>query len=207
MAPHVPVNMQAMGVDFVVFSAHKMLGPMGVGVLVARRELLEDMEPMVLGGGMVGAITKDKMSWAEVPDKFEPGTRNIEGVAGLGAAIDYLQDIGMEKVAAHEAGLTTYALEQFLAVPGVTVYGPKEASQRLGVVSFAIDGVHTHDVAEILNRAHVAVRTGHHCAQVLMQCLGVSGTVRVSLSLYNTRADVDALMVGIGAVKKTFRIT
>jgi cysteine desulfurase/selenocysteine lyase len=177
-----------------------------VGVLVARRDLLEVMEPMVLGGGMIETVTKEKQVWAQVPDKFEPGTRNIEGVAGLGAAIDYLQGIGMPRIVDYETELTAYGLERLLGVRGVTVFGPKDSADRLGVLSFAVDGIHAHDVAEILNRAHVAVRTGHHCAQVLMERMGVVGTVRASMHVCNTKTDVDALIEGIELVKRTFKV-
>jgi cysteine desulfurase/selenocysteine lyase len=203
--PHIPVNVQDLGADFLAFSSHKMLGPSGVGVLWAKQELLEDMDPLLVGSHMIDTVTKDKATWAQLPDKFEPGTRNIEGVIGLGAAIDYLQDVGMEKVAAYEHEVTEYALEQFKK-HGIQLFGPSDAHDRLGVFSFAVGNVHAHDVAEILNRSHVAVRAGHHCAQPLMQCLGVTGTARASLYLYNTTADLDALMAAIKQVKKTFKV-
>ncbi len=204
--PHFPVNVQDLGVDFLAFSAHKMLGPSGVGVLWAKRALLGDMDPLLVGSHMVDTVTKRKATWAALPGKFEPGTRNIEGVIGLGTAIDYLRAPGMERIEAYEKTLTAYALEQLKAEPSLQIFGPADVKDRLPVFSFAIARVHPHDVAEILNRRHVAVRAGHHCAQPLMQALGVPGTARASLCLYNTRADIDRLMTGIKEVKKTFRI-
>lgn len=204
--PHIAIDVQDLGVDFLAFSAHKMCGPSGVGVLYAKRELLEAMDPTLVGSHMIETVTKDKATWADLPDKFEPGTRNLEGVVGLAAAIKYLQDIGMEKIEAYEQELTAYALEQFNALSDVTLHGPTDAKDRLGVFSFAVGDIHPHDVSEILNRSHVAIRAGHHCAQPLMEILGVPGTARASLYLYNTHADIDALFAGIADVKKTFKI-
>jgi cysteine desulfurase/selenocysteine lyase len=160
---------------------------------------------------MIRQVTKDKATWADIPDKFEAGTRNLEGVIGLAAAIDYLKTIGMDAIEKYEQELTTYALNLFRSVErqdlaSLTIYGPKTPENRLGVFSFNINGIHPHDVAEILNRSHIAVRAGHHCAQPLMQCLNISGTVRASLSLYNTKDDIDKLVEGIEEVKKTFKL-
>ncbi len=183
-----------------------MLGPSGVGVLYAKRTLLQDMDPMLVGSHMIETVTKEGSTWAPLPDKFEPGTRNLEGTVGLGAAITYLQTTGMETIWSHEQELTQYALERFAAEKDVTLFGPADVQDRLGVFSFAIGRVHPHDVAEIFNRSQVAIRAGHHCAQPLMQRLGVSGTARASFYLYNTRADVDALFTAIADVKKTFKV-
>lgn len=204
--PHFATNVSNLDCDFLAFSAHKMLGPSGVGVLYAKKELLEGMEPFIFGGGMIRKVTKDNAIWADVPEKFEAGTPNIAGVIGFGAAIDYLQKIGMGSIQTHEQELTEYAIEMFAKQKKVTLYGPKNAKNRLGVFSFLIDNVHPHDIAEILNRFHIAVRTGHHCAQPLMQTLGVIGTARASVYLYNTKEDIDRLEEGIEEVKKTFRI-
>lgn len=204
-APHIPVDVKKLGADFLVFSAHKMLGPTGVGVLYAKKDLLDAMAPLITGSHMIESVTSDQATWAQAPDKFEPGTRNIEGVIGLGAAIDYLTGTDMSKIEAHERNLTAYALEQFSA-RGVKLFGPRGSKERLGVFSFAIDNIHPHDVAEILNRSGVAVRAGHHCAQPLMQALKVTGTTRASTYLYSTREDIDKLMNGIDEVKKVFNV-
>lgn len=203
--PHLPVDVQTLGADFLAFSSHKMFGPSGVGVLYAKKALLNEMDPMIVGSHMIESVSKDQATWAEAPDKFEPGTRNIEGVIGLGAAIDYLQNLDMAKVEAYEKALTTYALDQFKKHK-VKMFGPSSEENRLGVFSFAVGDVHPHDTAEILNRSQVAVRAGHHCAQPLMQALGVTGTTRASIYLYNTKADIDKLMQGINDVKRVFHV-
>ncbi|HEX8931947.1 MAG TPA: aminotransferase class V-fold PLP-dependent enzyme, partial [Patescibacteria group bacterium] len=203
--PHLPIDVQKLDADFLAFSSHKMLGPSGVGVLYAKKELLDIMDPLLVGSHIIKKVTKEKVTWTTAPDKFEPGTRNIEGVIGLGAAIDYLQQIGMEKIAVYEKELTTYALEMFKKHK-ITLFGPITFKNRLGVFSFAVGSVHPHDTAEILNRKNIAVRSGHHCAEPLMTCLGVSGTARASLYLYNTKEDVDKLFEGIELVKKTFKV-
>lgn len=204
--PHLAIDVKKLYCDFLAFSSHKMLGPSGVGVLFSKKELLEFMDPLFVGSHMIKKVTKDSVSYADIPEKFESGTRNIEGVIGLGAAIDYLQSIGMEEIEKYEKGLTEYALEMFAQQNAVTLFGPKTAENRIGVFSFAIGNVHPHDTAEILNRSHIAVRSGHHCAQPLMQCLGVSGTTRASLYIYNSKQDIDMLMQGIDLVNKTFKI-
>jgi cysteine desulfurase / selenocysteine lyase len=204
--PHMPIDVQKIDCDFLAFSSHKMLGPAGVGVLYARKELLEDMDPFVYGSIMIREVTKEKATWADAPEKFEPGTRNLEGVAGLGAAIDYLQQVDFEKIQKHEQELTTYALEKFTQQKDVTLFGPKNPGNRLGVFSFAVGNVHPHDVSEVLNRSHIAVRAGHHCAQPLMGVLEVTGTIRASIYLYNTREDIDRLFEGIEEVKKVFGV-
>jgi cysteine desulfurase/selenocysteine lyase len=204
--PHISVNVSSIDCDFLVFSSHKMLGPSGVGVLYAKKELLNIMEPFVVGSHMIDAVTKENVTWAEIPDKFEAGTRNIEGVIGLGAAIDYLKKVGFEKIYKEEKSLTKYALDMFASEKNVTLFGPKSEENRLGVFSFAVGNVHAHDVSEVLNRLYIAVRAGHHCAMPLMECMGVSGTVRASLYLYNNHEDIDHLRKGIREVKRVFTI-
>ncbi len=204
--PHLPIDVKKLDCDFLAFSSHKMLGPSGVGVLWAKKALLEEMDPLLVGSHMIKKVTKNTVSYADIPEKFEPGTRNIEGVIGLGVAIDYLQTIGMDEIAKHEKELTEYALEMFAKQTDVTLFGPATSENRIGVFSFAVGNVHPHDTAEILNRSQIAVRSGHHCAQPLMQCLGVSGTTRASLYIYNTKKDIDTLIIGIEEVKKTFKI-
>ncbi|HWY79011.1 MAG TPA: SufS family cysteine desulfurase [Candidatus Sulfotelmatobacter sp.] len=202
--PHMPIDVVSLQCDFFTFSSHKMLGPSGVGVLYTKKEVLQEMEPFIFGGGMVRKVTKEDALWAPVPDKFEGGTPAIEGVIGLGVAIEYLQEVGFGKVQKHEKELITYTLKKFAQQQKVTLFGPKNNEERLGIFSFAIDKVHPHDTAEILNRFHIAVRTGHHCAQPLMDVLGIPGTARASIYLYNTKEDIDRLFNGIEEVKKVF---
>lgn len=204
--PHLPVNVKKLTCDFLAFSSHKMLGPSGVGVLYAKKQILEDMDPMLSGGHMIKKVTKEFATWADVPDKFETGTRNIEGVIGFGAAIDYLQRVGMKNIEKYENQLTAYALKKLNKIKNFKLFGPKDAKNRLGVFAFAIGDVHTHDAAEILNRSHVAVRSGHHCAQLLLEYFGAMGTTRASLYLYNTKEDIDKLIEGIEDVKRVFHI-
>lgn len=204
--PHMPINVTSIGCDFLVFSSHKMLGPSGVGVLYAKKQLLKDMDPFVVGSHMISTVTKNDATWADLPDKFEAGTRNIEGVIGLGAAIDYLKTIGFQKIIEHEDALVMYSLDKFAKEKDVTLFGPENAENRLGVFSFAVGNIHAHDVSEILNRLHIAVRAGHHCAMPLMEILGVAGTVRASLYLYNNNDDIDNLFKGIKEVKKVFNL-
>jgi len=183
-----------------------MLGPSGVGVLYGKSELLEEMDPLIVGSHMIKTVVKEKAIWANLPDKFEAGTRNIEGVIGLGAATDYLQHISFSKIQQYEKTLITYALDMFSRQKGVKLLGPKDSENRLGVFSFVVGNVHAHDVSEVLNRSHIAVRAGHHCAQPLMECIGVAGTVRASIYLYNTKEDIDALENGIEEVRNVFAI-
>ena len=204
--PHIPVNVRSIDCDFMAFSSHKMLGPSGVGILYAKKNLLNEMDPLLVGSHMISTVTKESATWAEIPDKFEAGTRNIEGVIGLGAAVDYLKNAGFPKIQKREENLTKYALEMFEREKSVNSFGPKNMMNRLGVFSFAVGTVHAHDVSEILNRLFVAVRAGHHCAIPLMECLGVSGTVRASFYLYNNREDIDTLFIGIKEVKKVFNV-
>jgi cysteine desulfurase / selenocysteine lyase len=201
--PHMPVDVQKMDCDFLAFSGHKMLGPMGIGVLYGRRALLQEMEPFQSGGDMIKEVHLSGARWNDLPYKFEAGTQNVEGAVGLAAAADYLSSLGMERVRRHEEELTAYALEQMASVPGVTVYGPTDASRRGGVISFNLGDIHPHDLASILDEEGVAIRSGQHCAQPLMELLGLSATTRASFYVYNSHDDVDALM---GALSKARRI-
>ncbi len=204
-APHLPINVQALGVDFLVVSGHKMLGPTGIGFLYAREERLEQMEPFLYGGDMIATVTVEGATWNELPWKYEAGTPNIAGGIGLGAAVDYLTAIGMDAVYAHERALLHYALERLKTVPGICLYGPEEGP-RLGVISFTFEKAHPHDVAHILDEHGVAVRSGHHCAQPLMRRLGMDNTVRASLYIYNDRDDIDTLVDALMRVVRIFRI-
>ncbi len=203
--PHMPVDVQAVGADFYAFSAHKMLGPTGVGVLYARRELLEEMAPFLGGGEMILKVTFEGATWNDLPWKFEAGTPNIADVIAFGAAIDYLDALGMDKVRRHEVEVTTYALERLRGLDDVTLYGPDDSEQRGGVVSFNFGDLHPHDVGTILDRHGVAIRAGHHCTQPLMRCLGVTGTARASFYIYNTQDEVDALIEGLKAARDFFK--
>ncbi len=203
-APHQPVDVQTIGADFVAFSAHKMLGPTGVGVLWGRLELLEEMDPFMGGGDMISSVTMERSIWADVPAKFEAGTPNIGGVVGFGAAIDYLAAIGMDRIRTHELELTGYALNHLGDVPGVTIFGPEQAEDRGGVISFDLDGVHPHDVGQMLDHHGVAIRAGHHCAQPVMAALKVPATARASFYLYNTREDVDSLVAALHETDRVF---
>lgn len=203
---HMPVNVNELNCDFLVFSSHKMLGPSGLGVLYGKKPLLEEMDPLIVGSHMIKKVTKEHAAWADVPDKFEAGTRNLEGVIGLGAAIAYIQNISFTEIKQNEEKINSYMLKKFDSQKNIQLYGPQIIKDRVGVFSFAIAHVHPHDVSEILNRSQIAVRAGHHCAQPLMDILGVSGTVRASLYIYNTLEDIDRLFEGIEEVKKVFNI-
>jgi cysteine desulfurase/selenocysteine lyase len=202
--PKLELDMAALGADFYALTAHKMYGPTGVGALFGRRELLEEMPPFIGGGSMIRKVSKELITWADLPAKFEGGTPAIGEAIGFGAAVRWLQDLGLPAVHAAEAELGAYALERLAEVPDLTVFGPPAGDDRGGIISFAIDGVHAHDVSEILDRHGVAVRAGHHCAQVLMQRLGVPATTRASLAVYNTRAEVDRLAEGLLDVRRVF---
>jgi cysteine desulfurase / selenocysteine lyase len=192
--PQMAVDVADVGADFYGFTGHKMLGPTGVGVLWARRELLEEMPPFLCGGDMIRTVELDHSTWNELPWKFEAGTSSIADGVGLGAAVDYLTELGMEAIRVHEQDLTAYALERLADLSGVRIYGPSQATERGGIVSFQIEGIHPHDIAEICNRDAVCIRAGHHCAQPLMRALGVPATARASFGVYNTREDVDRLI-------------
>lgn len=203
--PHLPCRVEELGADFLVFSGHKMLGPTGVGVVWGREAVLEAMPPWRFGGSMILSVREDRVRWAELPQKFEGGTPNISGVHGLGAAIDYLDEIGMEKIRRHELELTTYALEQLGRFESLQIFGPSTAEARSGVISFDFQRIHPHDLATILGREGVCIRAGHHCCQPLMRRWGRQGTTRASFYLYNTRADVDALVRALEKAAQIFR--
>ena len=199
-APHLPLDVKSLGCDFYCITGHKMCGPTGTGALWARRETLESMPPFFGGGEMIRTVSFDGTTFADSPHRFEAGTPNIAGFAGLGAAIDYLTGIGMANIAAREHALLEYATPRLQAVPGLRIFGT--APDKAAVVSFLVDGVHAHDLATLLDQEGVAVRSGHHCAHPLMQFYGVAGTCRASLAFYNTEAEIDALVAAIGRVRK-----
>ena len=203
-AVHTKVDVGDLGVDFYAFSGHKMCGPTGIGALWARRELLESMSPYQGGGEMIHFVGREESTWAEVPHKFEAGTPNIAGAIGMGAAVDFLEGVGSEAVADHERRLMEYALERVSAVPGVRVYGPESLGERSAIVSFALGDAHPHDISTILDAEGVAVRAGHHCAQLVMKHFGVSATARASFYLYNTEDDVDRLVQALSVVGGIF---
>ncbi|PZS17365.1 MAG: cysteine desulfurase, partial [Pseudonocardiales bacterium] len=190
--------------DFYAWTGHKALGPTGIGVLHGRRELLEAMRPFIVGGHMIKSVELDHSTWNDLPWKFEAGTSMIAEAVGLGAAIDYLSLLGMENVRAHERELTVYALARLSELPAVRVVGPPETEHRGGVISFAVEGVHPHDIAELIGRENVCVRAGHHCAQPLMRRLGVPATARASFGPYNIREDVDALIEALTGARDVF---
>ncbi|MDD5040722.1 MAG: cysteine desulfurase [Patescibacteria group bacterium] len=204
--PHLPVDVQAIGADFYVFSAHKMLGPSGVGVLHGREEILSEMRPFMTGGDMISKVTFEGAQWNDLPWKFEAGTPDIAGVIGFGAALDYLSAFGMKTVQAYEEKLTARALPALLAIPGVEVYGPKETRDRSSAIAFSVGDAHPHDIASIFDEEGIAIRAGDHCAQPLHEKLGVPATARASFYLYNTPADIEALIRGVYKVKKIFRV-
>jgi cysteine desulfurase / selenocysteine lyase len=201
--PRLAVDVRELGCDFYAFSAHKMYGSAGVGVLYGRTELLDAMPPYQGGGDMISSVTFEKTTWNVLPYKFEAGTPNIAGAIGLGAAIDYLAKIGIENVTAHEKDLLDYATALLTALPGLNVIGT--AREKIGVLSFTLDGIHPHDIGTVLDQEGIAIRTGHHCAQPVMEFFGIPATARASLALYNTRADIDALVEGIRKVQRMFR--
>jgi cysteine desulfurase/selenocysteine lyase len=200
--PHLKVDVQALDCDFYVFSGHKVYGPTGIGVLYGKRDLLEAMPPYQGGGDMIRSVTFEKTLYNDLPYKFEAGTPNIGGAIGLGVAIDYITQLGLDNIAAHEHDLLVYATEKLSAIPGVRLIGT--AAEKAAVISFVIEGIHPHDIGTILDREGIAVRTGHHCAQPVMQWFHIPATARASFGLYNTRKEVDALVNGIQKVKEVF---
>lgn len=204
--PHMRVDVESLGCDFFAFSGHKMMGPTGVGVLWARKSMLEKMRPFHGGGDMIREVHKYESTWNDLPYKFEAGTPNIADVVGLGAAVDYLEHIGMGNVRRHERELTAYALYKMADIPGLTVYGPRDPDRRGGVISFNFADVHPHDVAQIMDEEGVAIRSGHHCAQVLMERLDVAATSRASFYVYNTKDEVDVLIGSLQKVAKVFKL-
>jgi cysteine desulfurase/selenocysteine lyase len=202
-APHLAIDVQAIGCDFFAFSAHKLCGPSGVGALWGRRELLEAMEPFNLGGHMIRKVQFEETTWGDLPHKFEAGTSPIAEAVGFGAAVDYITAAGLDAIERHEHELAAYALERLRDVPGIVLYGPP-AERRAGIVSFNIEGIHPHDVAQVLDWEGVAIRAGHHCCQPLMHRLGVAATNRASFYLYTVPEDIDRLADGLLRVRKVF---
>ena len=204
--PHMKVDVQKLDCDFFAFSAHKMLGPTGVGVLWARKEILENMQPFNGGGDMIREVHKYETTWNDLPYKFEAGTPNIADVIGFSAALDYLENIGMDKVREHEIELTEYALEKMSAIKGIKLYGTSDMKKKGGVISFNLGDIHPHDLATIIDEDGVAIRSGHHCAQVLMERLDVSATSRASFYIYNTKEEVDVFIRSLNRARELFRI-
>ena len=206
-APHFALDVNKLDIDFLAFSGHKTLGPTGIGVLWGKFDLLEKLEPSLFGGSMVDSVTMESATWAATPRKFEAGVPNMAQAVGLSAAIDYLNQIGMHNIAQHEQDLTSYLLKGIISISGVKVVGPVDMKDRGGVVSFTVDGVHPHDVGQVLDQYGIAVRTGHHCAWPLMRKLNLVGTTRASLYLYNSKSDVDSLLESIEKVKSYFKVS
>ena len=204
--PHMKVDLEKLGCDFFAFSGHKMLGPTGIGVLWVRKSILETMNPFHGGGDMIREVHKYETTWNDLPYKFEAGTPNIADVVGFGAAIDYLTKIGMDNVREHEIELTTYAIEKLSNIKGLHIYGTKDISKRGGVISFNFADVHPHDVAQIIDGEGIAIRSGHHCAQVLMERLNVAATSRASFYIYNTKSEIDVLVNSLNIVAKVFKL-
>ncbi|MDR6999561.1 cysteine desulfurase [Neobacillus niacini] len=203
-APHMKIDVQDLDCDFLAFSGHKMCAPTGIGVLYGKKELLENMEPIEFGGEMIDFVHLQESTWKELPWKFEGGTPIIAGAVGLGAAIDFLNEVGLDNIAEHEHKLAAYALDKMSSVPGLTIYGPQDPAKRAGLVTFNIDDVHPHDVATVLDAEGIAVRAGHHCAQPLMRWLKATATARASFYLYNTEEDIDKLVEGLVKTKEYF---
>jgi len=203
-AVHTRVDVQDLGADFYAFSGHKMCGPTGIGALWGRRDLLEAMEPWQGGGEMIEFVERDMSTWAPLPHKFEAGTPNIAGAVGMGAAVDFISSVGLDAIGTHERALMAYALERVSAVPGIHIYGPRSLDERSAVLSFTLGDAHPHDISTILDSEGVAIRAGHHCAQLVMKRYGVSATARASFYLYNTIEEVDRLVDGLEAVRGIF---
>ncbi len=205
-APHFAIDVKTIGVDFLAFSGHKALGPTGVGILWGREDLLSEMEPFLTGGSMIETVTMTSATWAPIPKRFEAGVPNMAQAVGLAAALKYLTSVGLEKIHQHELALTARTLDGIAGMSGVDVVGPVDLQDRGGVISFTIDGVHPHDVGQVLDQHGIAVRTGHHCAWPLMRKMQVVGTTRASFYLYNDESEVDALLEGILSVQKYFKV-
>ena len=203
-APHGPVNVKQLDCDFYAYSPHKALGPLGIGVLWARRDLLEEMDPFLGGGEMIRNVTLERSTWASVPHKFEAGTPSVADAVGLGAATDYLMDIGMENIRAHEKYIVSYAMDRLSELPFIKVFGPHDPADRCGLVSFIDQDIHPHDLGTIVDQHGVAIRAGHHCTKPLMHRLGVVATARASFYIYNDRDDVDAFIDALLAARKVF---
>jgi len=204
--PQIPVDLRAIDADFYAWTGHKAYGPTGIGVLHGRRSLLAEMPPFIGGGHMIRTVAADTSTWTDLPWKFEAGTSQIAEAIGLGAAVDWIRAIGIEQIRVHEEALVAETLVRLADVPGITIHGPRDAVDRGALVSFTVEGAHPHDVGEILGRAGVCVRAGHHCAQPLMRKLGVSATTRASFAVHNTTADVDRLIAGLDSVRSILRL-
>jgi cysteine desulfurase/selenocysteine lyase len=205
-APHLPLDVKELGVDFYAFSSHKMLGPTGVGVLYGRRDLLEAMPPFNVGGEMISEVRFDKVTWAELPHKFEAGTPNIADVVAFDAALTYLERLGMANVRRHEMDLTAYTIKRLNELPGLEIQGPQDVETRGGAISFTDPTINPHDIGTFLDSRGIAVRAGHHCAQPLMRILGKVATARASLYVYNDESDIDALVAGLKEMRKYFGV-
>ncbi len=205
-APKMAIDVTELGADFYAFTGHKAYGPTGIGVLRGRRDLLEAMGPFMGGGSMIRRVTRDEITWADLPAKFEAGTPPIGEAIGLAAAIEWLDGVGLDAVHARDAELASLALERLAEVPGLRIFGPPSGEGRGGIVSFELEGVHAHDVSEILDRHAVCVRAGHHCAQVLMDRLGVPATTRASFGVYNDANDIDRLVDALHDARRVFQL-
>ncbi len=203
--PHMPVDVKEIGCDFLAFSGHKMLAPMNIGVLYGKKELLEKMEPFMRGSDMIKEVKLTEATWNDLPWKFEAGTPNVEGAVGLSAAIDYLRKIGMKEIQTHEEKLTKYVLNKLASTDGITIYGPQNGIERGGIVSFNLNGVHSHDVAQILDDFGIAIRSGHHCCMPLMRYLEIQSAARASFYLYTTKEEIDALANSLHKVIQVFK--
>lgn len=203
-APHLKIDVQNINCDFLAFSGHKMCAPTGIGVLYGKRALLDAMEPVEFGGEMIDFVGLHDSTWKELPWKFEGGTPIIAGAVGLGAAIDYLEEIGLDKIAHHEQELVAYAIERMQEIEGIELYGPLDPTRRAGLITFNLQEVHPHDLATVLDMNGIAIRAGHHCAQPLMKWLEQSATARASFYLYNTKEDIDQFVEGLKMAKEYF---
>lgn len=204
--PHMPININNLGCDFLAFSSHKMLGPSGVGVLWTKSEILQNMEPLLVGSHIISNVSKDAVLWTDIPDKFEVGTGNLEGVYGLEAAIDYLTSIGMENVFEHDKRISEYFFKNVSQVKDLNLFGPQTAEDRLAIFSFGFEGIHPHDISQVLDEKNIAIRSGHHCAQILMDCLKEPAAARASAYIYNSNSDIETFIKGLLSVKQTFKI-
>lgn len=200
--PHIAVNVQSLGCDFLAFSGHKMLGPMGIGVLYIKENILDSLEPYQFGGGMINNVDFSESNWAQSPEKFEAGTPNVAGAIGLATAVEYLQNIGMENVRDHEIELSKYVFEKLNEIKNIKILGPKNAADKTGLITFYFDDIHAHDVAAVLAGEGVAVRAGHHCTQPLHKCLKIAASIRASFYIYNSKEDIDKLFDGIKKAQK-----
>ncbi|HNJ78413.1 MAG TPA: aminotransferase class V-fold PLP-dependent enzyme, partial [Marmoricola sp.] len=206
-APQIPIDVQQTGVDFLAFTGHKVTGPTGIGVLWGRAELLEELPPFLGGGEMIATVSMEQSTWAPIPHKFEAGTPPITQAIGLGAAVDYLNEIGLDRIHSHEQAITGYLLEGLASVSGISILGPLDPSKRGGAVSFELAGVHPHDVAQLLDSKGIAVRAGHHCAKPAHKRFGVQASTRASSYLYTSAAEIDALIDGLEFTKKYFKVS